>query len=54
MGNGNKFDIGYYKQDLKHGYAKLNLNGVLTEGLFEKMVHKKEVTDYDAKKAWIA
>ena len=54
MGSGTKYDIGWYLKDQKHGYAKLHLNGVVTEGLFEKMVHKKDIKDYDPKKAWIA
>jgi hypothetical protein len=36
IGKETKHDIGFYKDDLMHGYAQLHYKGKMKEGLFEK------------------
>ena len=54
IGKEKTHDIGFYKDDLMHGYAKLFYKDKVKEGLFENGHFRKKVTDYDAKTDFIA
>ena len=41
IGKETNHDIGFYKEDLMHGYAQLHYKGKTKEGLFEKGHHRK-------------
>ena len=54
IGKEKTHDIGFYKDDLMHGYARLFYKDKVKEGLFENGHFRKKVTDYDTKTDFIA
>jgi hypothetical protein len=47
-------DIGFYNEDILHGYARLFVDGKYQEGLFNNGLFYREVSDYDLKLPFVA
>ena len=54
LGTGTTHDIGFYNEDILHGYARLFLDGNYQEGLFNNGLFYREVSDYDVKLPFVA